>query len=422
MNIKENLEGYQKRLQIVYDDPIHPHENLKVIENWLKVKVGTKVKPSSLNTNYATMTVFSKWCIKPIADLTEEDIADLIYWLNGFSYSPRTIHSYKIIFKKFFKDLGKLGLLELLKEPKPKNDSDKLDRQNLLTEDEVYDHMITAANNNRDKAMIAMLYESGARRGEILACKIKHVDMSSSQGYTLTIPDGKTGKRKIKLVRSKSYVRLWLDSHPQRTKDGRPDPEAWLFIAYNTQKIGNKRTFKQWSANGMYSQLKEIARRSGIDKRANPHSYRHAAASNLAEHLTDQQLKKYLGWSKDSSMASIYVHDPDCDNAILEMNNLEPEETKRKPKATEKVCQNCKRKIEIFADYCPHCGFSPEDAAAERHLIEEEIDLRVEAKFQDKLKELDDRMKAMNEFFNGVLKGKDEKKLKEKAGDVDLWE
>ena len=63
-----------------------------------------------------------------------------------------------------------------------------------------------------------------------------------------------------------------------------------------------------------------------------------------------------------------------------------------------------------------------DDASAEIHYMKEDMELSAEAKYQDKLKEMDDRMKAMNELFSGILKGKDEKKLKEEAGDVDLWD
>jgi integrase len=62
------------------------------------------------------------------------------------------------------------------------------------------------------------------------------------------------------------------------------------------------------------------------------------------------------------------------------------------------------------------------EADAEIHFMKEDMELSAEAKYQDKLKEMDDRMKAMNELFTGMLKGKDEKKLKEQAEDVDVWE
>src|SRR5664280_2025776 len=337
MDEKVKLELCKKRLKTVYEDNTHPTENLEILENYLTVKVGTQVRPETLFTNYTVFTAFSRWCVKPIPELTEFDIAEFVTYLKTYtydktkgekdekSYSANTIYTYKITIKKFFIDQKRVDLAEILKDKRPKNDSDKLDRQNLLTEEEVYSQMIPQALNFRDKAILSVLYECGARRGELLACKIKNIDMDYNSGCVLTIPSGKTGKRKVRLVRSKSYLQLWINTHPQRDKEGKPDKEAYLFIALDLKKTTNKKTglneykYSKLSDAGLYRQLKKIAEKAGITKRVNPHSFRHAAASNLSEHLTDQQLKAYLGWTKDSNMASVYIHSPDTDNAILEM-------------------------------------------------------------------------------------------------------
>ena len=379
MDNKVKLELCKKRLKTVYKDKKHLCENLKTLETYLTVKVGTQVKPETLFTNYAVFTVFSRWCIKPIPELTELDIAEFVTYLKNYTYdktkgdkeekqyTANTIYTYKIVIKKFFNEQKRIDLAEILKDKRPKNDSDKLDRQNLLTEDEVYSQMIPKAVNFRDKAILSVLYECGARRGELLACKIKNIDMDYNSGCVLTIPSGKTGKRKVRLVRSKSYLQLWLGSHPQRDKEGKPDKEAYLFIALDLKKVINKKTgltgytYSKLSDAGLYRQLKKIGEKAGITKRVNPHSFRHAAASNLSEHLTDQQLKAYLGWTKDSNMASVYIHSPDTDNAILEMNDVELEDKKKSKRKTTRVCATCQRDIDIIAVECPFCGFSPKD-------------------------------------------------------------
>ena len=379
MDNKVKLELCKQRLKTVYEDTTHPSENLETIKEYLTITVGTQVRPETLFTNYAVFTAFSKWCVKPIPELTEHDIAEFVTYLKDYTYdktkgkkedkpySANTIYTYKIVIKKFFKKQKQFALAEVLKDKRPKNDSDKLDRQNLLTEDEVYLQMIPTAINFRDKAILSVLYEGGARRGELLACKIKNVDMNYANGCVLNIPSGKTGKRSIRLVRSKSYLQLWINAHPQRDKDGKPDKEAYLFIALDLKKVINKKTgvtehkYSKLSDAGLYRQLKKIGEKAGITKRVNPHSFRHAAASNLSEHLTDQQLKAYFGWDKASSMTNVYVHSPDTDNAILEMNDLEPDNKKKSKRKTTKVCATCQREIDISAVDCPFCGFSPKD-------------------------------------------------------------
>ncbi len=43
----------------------------------------------------------------------------------------------------------------------------------------------------------------------------------------------------------------------------------------------------------------------------------------MAKHLTEAQMKIYLGWSMSSKMVSTYVHlsGRDIDNRIMELNN-----------------------------------------------------------------------------------------------------
>jgi integrase/recombinase XerD len=404
MNEKVKLELCKKRLETVYEDKTHPTENLETLETYLTVKVGTQVRPETLFTNYAVFTAFSKWCIKPIPELNELDIAGFVTYLKTYTYdktkgdkeekqyTANTIYTYKIVIKKFFKERKQFDLAEILKDKRPKNDSDKLDRENLLTEDEVYLQMIPKAINFRDKAILSVLYECGARRGELLACKIKNVDMDYANGCVLNIPSGKTGKRKVRLVRSKSYLQLWINAHPQRDKEGKPDKEAYLFIALDVKKVINKKTgvteykYSKLSDAGLYRQLKKIAEKAGITKRCNPRSFRHAAASNLSEHLTDQQLKAYFGWDKASNMTNVYVHSPDTDNAILEMNDIEPDNKKKSKRKVTKVCATCQREIDIVAVVCPFCGFSAKDMVEAEKRKDEELIEKVRKEMREELK------------------------------------
>ena len=74
--------------------------------------------------------------------------------------------------------------------------------------------------------------------------------------------------------------------------------------------------------------LHVTAIRAGIAKRVNPHSFRHARASNLANFLTEAQMKEYLGWVGDSRMASTYVHlsGRNIDNALFKLNGIKTED------------------------------------------------------------------------------------------------
>ena len=61
------------------------------------------------------------------------------------------------------------------------------------------------------------------------------------------------------------------------------------------------------------------------------------------------------------------------------------------------------------------------EAVVEIHYLKEDMELSAEAKYQDKLKELDELMKAMNAYFDDVLKNVDVKKIKETTKDELEW-
>jgi hypothetical protein len=61
------------------------------------------------------------------------------------------------------------------------------------------------------------------------------------------------------------------------------------------------------------------------------------------------------------------------------------------------------------------------EADAEIHYMKEDMELSAEAKYQHKLKEIDEKMKAMNAYFDDVLKNVDVKKLKERTKDEVDW-
>ena len=65
----------------------------------------------------------------------------------------------------------------------------------------------------------------------------------------------------------------------------------------------------------------------------------------MAAHMTEQQLKKYLGWTEGSNMAAVYVHlsGKDIDDAVLKMNGMEVEEKEEDNALKTIKCPRCKQ-------------------------------------------------------------------------------
>ncbi|VVB87296.1 Tyrosine recombinase XerD [uncultured archaeon] len=159
--------------------------------------------------------------------------------------------------------------------------------------------------------------------------------------------DGKTGMRRVRIIFSSPYLATWLDNHPFRD-----NPEAFVWVGIGT--VGRNEPM-QYGAIRMH--LKRIAEKAGIKKRIHPHLFRHSRSTHLAKHLTEAQMKQYLGWVQGSSMAAIYVHlsGRDVDSALLKMHGMVIEDMKE-VKMSPKKCVRCSTMNASTTKFCCKCG------------------------------------------------------------------
>ncbi|MHC4198530.1 MAG: tyrosine-type recombinase/integrase [Planctomycetota bacterium] len=194
--------------------------------------------------------------------------------------------------------------------------------EDLPTQEDV-DKMVAAASGPRDRALVAVLYESAARLAELIGLRMGSVEHIAS---SLKIHvDGKTGKRSIMLVNAVPLLAAWMGYHPLRDRADAP-----LWISTGTRRNGKahfERTgeFHSLSGSSVYDILRKLSERAGVKKRVNPHAFRHARATELARHLKEPELRAYMGWTPGSSMPGIYVHlsGRDTDAAILAAHEVE---------------------------------------------------------------------------------------------------
>jgi len=244
--------------------------------------------------------------------------------------------------------------------------------EELLTEKEVR-ALIQAALSPRDRAMIAVLYESGTRIGELALLRLKHVQFDTYGAQLLV--HGKTGSRRVRIISSVPELTEWLNVHPHRD-----DPEAYLWVT-NRGKPPQHHTIT--------GTLASIAKRAGVKKRANPHAFRHARATHLACHLTEAQMKEYFGWVQASKMAAIYVHlsGRDVDDALLKLHGLKREDkTEEEGQLQPRTCVRCKTTNPATNRFCSLCGL-PLDGEARTKLLQDDLGRREADRILDKMLE-----------------------------------
>ncbi|MCK4444440.1 MAG: tyrosine-type recombinase/integrase, partial [Thermoplasmata archaeon] len=319
---------------------------------------------------------------KSLEKATKKDIEDVVGKMESSDYSPRTKLDFKASVKRFYKwlDGGEeypISVRWIRTGARKNNDTLPED---LLTEDEVK-KIIEACQNSRDRAIVAVLWESGCRIGELLNLRIRHV--SFEENLTRIAVHGKTGARRMPLIDSTPYLAEWLENHPMRDKRGSP-----LWVGIGT--VGRDRRLEYAALRKM---LQNVARKAKIGKKVNPHNFRHSRATMLANHLTEAQMNQYFGWVTGSDMPSTYVHlsDRDVDDAILKMRGLsKPNEEEMQSSLAPKKCPRCNLTNKGTGRFCIRCGAV--------------LDIRTAVALQDEMRTLDEK-------FSTLLQDEDVQKL-----------
>ena len=285
---------------------------------------------------------------KDFKKATKRDIIRVMQEIESRDYTEWTKLFYKVALKKFYR------WLRGTKDPPPevawikltmKNGNHKLPEE-LLTPEDVR-KMVESAGSIRDKALIAVLYESGCRIGELASLQIKNISFDK-YGAILMV-DGKTGMRRVRIINSVPYLASWLSIHPCRE-----DPNSPVWVISGKCEIMKYRT--------IVKVLKVSAKSAGIQKRIYPHLFRHSRATYLAKHLTEAQMKQYFGWVQGSDMASVYVHlsGRDVDSALLKLNGINIDEGEKEKDNVLKpiACPRCEHLNPPTAKFCQRCGMA----------------------------------------------------------------
>ena len=302
---------------------------------------------------------------------SKDDLKDIVIKIESVDdYSPWTKHSYKVILKKFYKWL-KFGdeyrtkleypkIVSWLRCGLKKKDQPRIRASDILTEDEVK-KLIDVAEYPRDKAFISMLYELGARIGEMGGLCVGEVTRDK-YGYIIDL-EGKTGHRTPRIVIADPHLTHWLNLHP--VKD---NPEAPLWIL-----TGNRYKNKRARYGTFRALVLRLVARAGIKKRVYPHLFRHTRVTHLLinKQINEAQAKVYFGWVPNSTMLSEYSHliSSDVNDAILAMHGIKTEQEKQSPLKPQQ-CPRCAIINSVDARFCHKCG-SPLDVNTALELDEE---------------------------------------------------
>jgi integrase/recombinase XerD len=163
--------------------------------------------------------------------------------------------------------------------------------EKLLTAPQADDRMFF-----RDRAILEMLYATGARASEVARLRLE--DVFLDHGFCRCL--GKGNKQRIVPLGRQAIAALQAYLQEQRPILCRTHPDSpWLFVS---------RTGKPLSRACVWHIVKKYARRAGLTGKISPHTLRHSFATHLLEGGADlRSVQEMLGHASLRT-TQIYTH------------------------------------------------------------------------------------------------------------------
>ncbi len=174
-----------------------------------------------------------------------------------------------------------------------------------LTVEQVFDLLaepdVSTPLGMRDQAILETLYSGGLRRGELLALKVRHLDLDQREVRVF----GKGRKERIALIGRPAELalrRYLADGRPQllavNPRAATRPPEA-LFLNHAGSAITSAKTVSNI--------LDKYVRQAGLPSSVTPHTLRHSFATHLLEGGADLRVVQELLGHENAQTTTIYT-------------------------------------------------------------------------------------------------------------------
>jgi len=298
---------------------------------------------------------------KDLDKATVADMRKLVHKIKERQVSERTMEDYWVLTKVFYrwfekarkKQASKISdTVEYVKEFVWKVDKNKIKEPDILTLDEIK-QIVGACKSERDRALVMMLWDSGARIGELITLRNKDVN-SFEHGFRINIQQSKTTKRTLPLVECAPYITNYINrEHISYGKD----PSGSFWIDYTGNPL---------SYDGVRVQLKRIFKRAMKPKeddkpikRVYAHLFRHSRATDLANRgWSEAQMCKWFGWRMGSDMPAVYIKRSgvELEDTMLVSLGIKKKDEEEDKKGLKPVkCIFCEEVNEATNIYCKKC-------------------------------------------------------------------
>ena len=300
---------------------------------------------------------FLEFIGKPYSEINKKDLELFLVQIEN----ERTRYGYHMAIRHFFKWLndGQLPEHLYIKAGAPKfretyKPGDMWEEKEVLL-------AIETRDNDRDKALIATIYDLAGRTHEVLDLKID--DIAFRDNYAEVMLTDHTGQRVLPIIFAYPYLLKWINNHPLKNKKNAP---LWVTLKGVPRKISYE------GIHGLFAKM-ERQLKDQIKKPFKSYVLRHSRLTHYADVVTEFQMRKIAGWTMRSNMPQRYLHMSmkGVKETLLEHHGI----TKRENKGTilvPKKCPRCQSLNTTDAKFCEKCTLSLTLGAWEESRLEQD--------------------------------------------------
>lgn len=278
-------------------------DSIKGFEEYLRLEKG--LSQNSINAyinDINKLYDFLKATFKGITPqkVKLQHLKDFLEMLNGRGVSPRTQARTISGIKSFYKYL----LIEekITSDPTALLESPKIGRKlpDVLSTVEI-DSLIDAVDTEkpegqRNKAILEILYSCGLRVSELVGVKISYLFFD--EGYIKV--EGKAEKERLIpiSVRAANEITKYIEEYRSKLKVARGSEDI-LFLNRRGHKLSRVMIF---------TIIKGLAEKVGLEKKISPHTFRHSFATHLIEGGADLRVVQEMLGHESILTTEIYTH------------------------------------------------------------------------------------------------------------------
>ena len=283
MNWTESEKAFRHYLRL--ERSLSPHSVKAYLQDlnrlsWFAIKVLNKTKP---------------------VDCSLEDLSSLLEYLNKIGLSARSQARVISGIKAFYKyllmeDLIEKNPAEFLEGPKlTRNIPEVLSIEEINTMISHIDH--STKEGIRNRAILETLYACGLRASELINLKISNIFFQEE--FVRVI--GKNNKERIIPIGKSALKHIGIYLQHVRNKSKNIDKKS-------TDNVFLNRRGKQMTRVMLYLICKNLAEKSGMNKKVSPHTFRHSFATHLVEGGADLRAVQEMLGHESIMTTEIYTH------------------------------------------------------------------------------------------------------------------